>query len=212
MKIIVVDDHALIIEGYRHALSRYGNSVFYFDNCKTALEQLEASGFDVQIAIIDILMSGNKNVEANDGEFFAQLLRRRNPDIKIIIISSISQSLKIYDLIKSIQPEGYIAKSECTSAKLLECIDVISHGYYRSEYVRSAIKEVSKFEPFFDNLNRQLLLLLSQGIKTKNLPDHLLLSLSAIDKRKSTLRQCLNIEDGGDEELLRVARDIGLIS
>ena len=62
-----------------------------------------------------------------------------------------------------------------------------------------------------DNYNRQILLLLSQGIKTKNLPDLLHLSKSAIDKRKAIIKQIFGIDKGTDEDILKEARRQGLI-
>ena len=62
-----------------------------------------------------------------------------------------------------------------------------------------------------DNYNRQIIILLSQGVKTKNLPDLLYLSKSAIDKRKAIIKQLLGIDKGNDEDILKEARKQGLI-
>lgn len=54
-------------------------------------------------------------------------------------------------------------------------------------------------------------MLLSQGIQTKNLPDYLNLSKSAIDKRKVIIKEFFDIEKGNDEDILREARKQGFI-
>jgi two-component system, NarL family, response regulator NreC len=52
---------------------------------------------------------------------------------------------------------------------------------------------------------------LAKGVKTKNMPDILHLSQSAIDKRKVILKNILGIEKGNDEDILNEARKQGLI-
>jgi len=62
-----------------------------------------------------------------------------------------------------------------------------------------------------DNYNRQILLLLSQGVKTKSIPDLLNLSISAINKRKAILKQIFGIDKGTDEDILKEARKQGYL-
>ena len=62
-----------------------------------------------------------------------------------------------------------------------------------------------------DDYNRQILMLLSQGVKTKSIPHLINLSVSAVDKRKAMIKQLLGIEKGNDEDILKEARRQGLI-
>jgi hypothetical protein len=55
------------------------------------------------------------------------------------------------------------------------------------------------------------LYLLSQGIKTKSLLEHIPLSMSAIEKRKKQLKMLFSVEDGKDETLLEMAKEKGFI-
>ena len=48
--------------------------------------------------------------------------------------------------------------------------------------------------------------LLAQGIRNKNLGEHLNLSNSAVEKRKKKLKEKLNF-NGNDEDLLKIARE-----
>lgn len=61
-------------------------------------------------------------------------------------------------------------------------------------------------EVYLDTTNRRIISLLAKGIKTKNLPIHLNLSISAIDKRKAQIKEIFNIEKGTDEDILREAK------
>jgi hypothetical protein len=53
--------------------------------------------------------------------------------------------------------------------------------------------------------------LLSQGVRTKSLKDHIDMSMSAIEKRKKHLKMLFDIQDGSDETLLDEARSKGFI-
>jgi DNA-binding NarL/FixJ family response regulator len=64
---------------------------------------------------------------------------------------------------------------------------------------------------FVDEKNRKILHLLSQGVKTKNLADHLDISLSAVEKRKKQLKLLFIVEDGQDETLIKEAKKKGFI-
>jgi DNA-binding NarL/FixJ family response regulator len=66
-------------------------------------------------------------------------------------------------------------------------------------------------EELLDTTNRKIIELLAQGIKTKNLPEHLHLSQSAIEKRKATIKDALGIDKGTDEDILKALRLMGLL-
>lgn len=72
-------------------------------------------------------------------------------------------------------------------------------------------EELQNTVKVLDSYNRQIIMLLSQGIQTKNLPDYLHLSKSAIDKRKVVIKEFFDIEKGNDEDILREARKQGFI-
>lgn len=61
-----------------------------------------------------------------------------------------------------------------------------------------------------DPTDLKILQLLSQGIRNKNLGQHLFLSNSAVEKRKQRLKTKYNIV-GNDEDLLNEARKRGWI-
>jgi two-component system response regulator NreC len=62
-----------------------------------------------------------------------------------------------------------------------------------------------------DQQNRQIISLLAQGIKTKNLPSYLNISISAIEKRKVNIRYYFNLKKGSDEDIIREAKRLGLV-
>jgi hypothetical protein len=52
---------------------------------------------------------------------------------------------------------------------------------------------------------------LSKEVKTKDLPQYIPLSLSAIEKRKLNIREILEVKDGSDIDLINEAKTKGII-
>ena len=66
-------------------------------------------------------------------------------------------------------------------------------------------------EKYLGKINRQIISLIGEGKKNKNLPEILNISLSSIEKRKTQIRLYLNIPKSNDEEMIKEARKRGLI-
>jgi hypothetical protein len=62
-----------------------------------------------------------------------------------------------------------------------------------------------------DVFDKQILFHLSKGVKTKDLPTYIPLSLSAIEKRKLNIREILEVPGGTDVDLIREAKNKGVI-
>lgn len=59
------------------------------------------------------------------------------------------------------------------------------------------------FTQVLDEYDFKILLLLKDGIKTKNLPEYIPLSLGTINHRKANLKIVFNIESGDDCEIVK---------
>src|SRR5690606_762771 len=94
---------------------------------------------------------------------------------------------------------------------LLAFKNIVEVHNYHSATVRNGIAQILKREVYLDTYNRQIISLLGQGIKTKSLPQHLNLSISAIDKRKAQIKDYIEIEKGTDEDIIREAKRKGFI-
>ena len=63
-----------------------------------------------------------------------------------------------------------------------------------------------------DNYDKQILMRLSEGILTKNIPNYVPLSLSAIEKRKARMKNMLLEGQGGDDyELIEAIKKMGVL-
>ncbi len=218
VNLLIIDDHHLMIEGYK-AILNYSDCGFKFSlstahDCESGYRILgnprNASKFD--LIFIDRGLPPFEQEKIHNGDDLAILARRNFPETKIVILTSHAQAFVLYNIVKEINPDGLLVKSDFDAEQLLEAVRRILAGeIFYSNTVRQNIRELSARNAYLDNYNRQIITLLSKGIKTKSLPDYLPLSISAIDKRKVQIRDYFNIGCGGDEDIIREARTAGFI-
>lgn len=216
LSVLMVDDHPPIIEGYKSILSfntfGYQLNTTAVYNCETAYNVITTSKQFFDIVFLDLTLPPYTEKRLNSGEDLIPIVKRYHPNAKIVILTSHSESIVLFKILNDHKPEGLLIKSDFQSEELLTSFDTIIKG--NSYYSRTVLKHQISWEEknkVMDNYNRQILLLLSKGVKTKNIPDLLHLSKSAIDKRKAIIKQIFGIDKGTDEDILNEARKQGLI-
>ncbi len=216
----MIDDHPMIIEGYQNTLqfTKKENQELFIDianNCDEAVKLMDKSverEVPYDILFVDISLPASTDGRMTSGEDLAGYARETLPQAKIIILTMFNESFRIHNIIKTIDPEGFLIKSDLTSSELASAFQaVLNNPPFYSGTVNSYIRKVISSDIVIDEKNRKILHLLSQGVKTKNLASHLDISLSAIEKRKKQLREIFEVHDGQDETLLKEARNRGFV-
>lgn len=220
IRILMIDDHPMIIEGYQNTLqfTKKTNQELYIDianNCDEAIKFMEKSlrnALPYDVLFVDISLPPSKDGLMQSGEDLAEYARIIMPNSKIIVLTMFNESFRIHNIIKTIDPEGFLIKSDLTSSELASAFQaVLNNPPFYSGTVNSHIRKTIINDIVIDDKNRKILHLLSQGIKTKNLAAHLDISLSAVEKRKKQLKDLFSVEDGQDETLLEEARKKGFV-
>lgn len=218
MDVLIIDDHPTQIHGYKSILSFNESSepinITACHNCTEAFKVITTvqNKNRFALAIIDYSIPPFEEKNLFNGQDVARLLQDQCPETKIAIITSHTEAIVLYNVLKKVNPQGLLVKSDMDGEELLEAYSEITKGNtYYSETVKKAKKVLLSKEELLDTTNRKILELLAQGIKTKNLPAHLSLSQSAIEKRKSTIKDVLGITKGNDEDILREVRKLGLL-
>jgi two-component system response regulator NreC len=216
VKVLIIDDHPPIIEGYKAILSY--NPFGYVPNttsafsCESAYELISTTNIVFDIVMIDYTMPPYPRKNIHSGADLVPIIRQYLPKSKIMMMTSHSESLLLLKLKNECNPEGLLVKSDFHAEEFLVAFDTIVKGEsYYSSTIKSLRHEEKESAKVLDSYNRQIIMLLSQGIQTKNLSDYLNLSKSAIDKRKVSIKEYFDIEKGTDEDILREARKQGLI-
>src|SRR5690606_20996547 len=132
-------------------------------------------------------------------------------DAKIIVITNVSSVLRINSIIKEINPEGFLIKTDIEAKDLKNAIELVLQGknYYSKtiqEYKSTTFSSIS-----IDDLDRQILYHLSMGEKTKDICNYVPLSHRAIEVRKNKLTSSLIDKNDNSSNLVKEAKKLGII-
>ncbi|WHT74711.1 response regulator [Myroides odoratimimus] len=203
-RILLVDDHPLIVEGYVLALSKdklgLGEVVFEksFD-CLTAKETIDAAverGVLFDLAIVDFSLPSKEGALLRDGGDIVAYIKKEMPYCKTIILTGHTEVITIYNIVKNIRPDGLVSKHEITPDNLLDIVKrVLTGDRYQSDIVKHCLNEIVRKEVMYDDYNREILVLLSKGYKLQELENHIPLSNPAIKKRLAKMKHVFEVSD-----------------
>jgi len=217
--ILMVDDHPIIIEGYENTLmaTKHDDQILQIEtanDCDTAQELLQRASNEkpYDICFFDISLPSSADGKLTSGEDLAKLTRDLMPNAKVVILTMFNESYRVHNIIKEINPDGFLIKSDLTSSELAEAFQhILTSPPYYSNTVSNYLKKSISTDIYVDDINRKILHLLSQGIRTITLREHINLSMSAIEKRKRQLKLLFSVEDGKDETLIEEAKKMGFL-
>ncbi len=219
--VLIIDDHPLITDVYKSSFLKIESTdktlkfdiVMAFD-CDSALEFIQAfkKNKKLKMVVLDISIPPSKIGNILSGEDLGLEIRKMDPEVKIIVSTAFNDSFRINNILKSIDPEDFLIKSDIDSNKLTRVIkSVINCPPYYSSTVLTVIRNQVSNEFVLDKIDRQLLFELSNGAKTKELMSVLFLSVAGIERRKRKLKEMFGVKKKSDRELVRVAKDKGFI-
>jgi len=88
---------------------------------------------------------------------------------------------------------------------------IIKNESYYSQTVIKLVGQAQYNNIELDVFDKQILFHLSKGVKTKDLPQYIPLSINAIEKRKLNIIEVLEVINGNDNDLITMAKDKGVI-
>ena len=220
MNILIVDDHPLNVDSYVALLSAieiYKNANFHLAyNCKQAYElitQLKRNEINIDIAFIDVNLPPYKEMNLLSGDEIGSVLQQKFPNCTIIIISMHNEPVWVNRILKNLNPQVFISKSDINYKNFSLIIEAITKNEtYYSKSIIEAQKEFVIKNIHWDEHDSKMVQLIADGIKTKDLPHYIPLSLSALEKRKANLKKQLIFEGGSDAELIERVKKMGLLS
>ena len=220
IKILMTDDHPMIIEGYQNTLiaTKKHNQELIIDiatNCDESLFLINKSialGEPYHVYFFDISMPPSKDGKIKSGEDLAMLVRKKSPTSKIVMLTMFDESYRIHSIINNINPEGFLIKSDITSRELASAFQaVLNNPPFYSGTVNQSIKKAKTSNIDIDEVNHKILHLISKGIKNKDIAVVMEFSLSSIEKRKKHLKELFKVGDGNDHKLINIAKSHGFV-
>lgn len=219
LKVLMIDDHPMIIEGYKNTLlgenqKEYQIKIDIASNCDDAYDKIVKSSKSTpyDMLFVDIKLPPSSDGSITSGEDLAKHAKELLPKAKVIILTMHREDHRIHNILKNINPSGFLIKSDLTSSELLQAFNnIVSGTPYYSATVNNHFRKMMTNNFSLDEKNLKILYHLSRGVKTKNLPNFVSLSLSAIEKRKNQIKEMFSIPKADDQKLLEEARKRGFV-
>ncbi len=209
IKILIVDDHPLVIDGIRTMLKdeSYLSIVGAVKTGKEAISFME-SGTPVDIILLDI------NLPDIDGLKLCEIFRAKDQQIKILGLTYINEAGIITQLIRK-GANGYLLKN-MEKAELIEAINKILDGQlYLSKAANERILQQLKAHdlptnavPTLTRREKEILQLLTKGMTSQEIATQLFLSTFTVDSHRRNMLQKFNVHN--TQSLLNIVKELGV--
>ncbi len=218
MKILIVDDHPMTVDGYENAViaGDFADIKFFFEksySCEEAYNSIikaSKANKPFDLVLLDYTLPGFERLEINNGSDLVPYIRSYMPQCKVIMITAHSEILIIYEILKKIYPEGLVVKNDINPNSLTTIIKTVMNGEeYSSPKVKNCVADIWKKDLMVEDHNRQILMYMSKGFKIKDLDKNIALCSSAIQKRVILMKKAFKVSD--DNSLVREAIQQGFI-
>ncbi|WP_452601179.1 response regulator [Pontimicrobium sp. MEBiC06410] len=221
--VLIVDDHPMITEVYKNVLHSINdqNKDISFDvniahNCDDAYSIIRNShkfSKNINLIFLDISLPSSRDGKILSGEDLGLKINSLLPNSKVIISTAYGNNYRIHSILKNLNPDGFLIKSDIDHNELETAVkNVLGGSTYYSKTVSSQIRKEVSNNLLLDNIDRKLLYELSINTKMKDLPNILPLSLAGIEKRKRNLKRTFDVKSvNNDKELITKAKEMGFI-
>jgi len=194
-KIIIADDHEVILEGLSAILNAEDNLkvIATAHNGKELLEK--SAELDPDLCIVDI------DMPVIDGLQASEMLIQRHNDFKIILLTMYNEG-SILRKAKELGIKGYLLKT-CDSEELIFAINKVLKGktYYTGQLLSSGEQDST---PDVNALSRiaqltkrelEIILLICQGYSNSRIATKLFISPSTVDNHRTNIMRKLGVSN-----------------
>lgn len=202
--VLLVDDHAVVREGYRRLLEDSGR-ISVVGEATSAAEAVEQfCRLLPDVVVMDIALPGVSGIEGT------RRIRARAPQARVLVFSMHEDAIFVRRALEA-GAAGYVTKSSAPRV-LVRAVDAVASGQrYLSHDVaqtlafgdRSACQSLSARE-------FEVLELLVQGCTLGDIAAQLGLTAKTVANHQSSIKQKLGVETGA--QLVRRAMQLGLVA
>ena len=199
IRILIADDHSVVRSGLRSLFRTTREFVVVGEAANGEDAVALASKLNPDIAIVDISMPKLSGIEAT------RLIKQKNPDVKILILTIHDNEEYIYELIRA-GADGYVLK-DAEKKEIFTAVRKVSMSepFFSPEVSKVIVGKIAKgpeensFQqskgPHLTKREEEVLHLISDGLTSSEIAEKLCLSSSTVNTHRSNLMQKLDIND-----------------
>ena len=212
-RIVIAEDHTILREGLRALLSTEPqfDVVGEAEDGRAAVRLCEDLVPD--LVLMDLSMPRMHGLEA------IKEIKRQSPDVKIIALTVHKTDEYILATLQA-GADGYVLKDATHSELVMAIGNVLKGKRYLSPGISEKViegylegKETLRTRSAWDTLTRrerEILKLIAEGYKNKEVADYLCISLKTVEKHRANLMKKLDLHNAA--ELTAFAVDKGLVA
>jgi two-component system, NarL family, invasion response regulator UvrY len=206
VSVLLVDDHAVVREGYRRLLERQGDIIVIGEAADAATAHSMFCHLEPQIVVMDITLPGTSGIEA------MQRMLSYKAETRVLIFSMHEDAIFARRALQS-GAFGYVTKASAPNV-LVEAVHSVANGkkYLSSDIAHKlALRDFAADEAAGDGLSArefEVLRQLVQGRSIKDIAQSMGLSPKTVSNHQSAIKQKLGADTA--IQLIKKAAQMGL--
>jgi DNA-binding NarL/FixJ family response regulator len=189
IKVFIVDDHYMVIEGIR-SLLQHEKAIDWTGHASSAASCLAfLKQQQPDVILMDINLPDKSGIE------LCQEVKQKYPSVFIIGLSTFNQQSFIEKMINN-GASGYVLKN-ATGNELMEAIETVMKGksYLSHEVAQTLRKEHSAEVPVLTRREKEVLELIANGFTNNEMAQKLFISITTVDTHRKNLLAKFNVKN-----------------
>lgn len=191
-RILLADDHTLVVEGFRKLLEPEFELVGTVEDGRALLEA--APKLQPDVILLDISMPLLNGIDA------ARRLKKMMPDVKLIFVTMHADPAYVTEAFR-VGATGYVLKRSA-AADLLQAVRAVLNGHYyvapliTKDVLHSLLASPAERQPGPEPLSprqREVLQLVAEGHSLKEIADILKISVKTVEYHKAQIMEQLDL-------------------
>lgn len=188
IRIFIVDDHYMVIEGIRSLLQNESSIEWmgHATNAASCLSFLKLQQPD--IILLDI------NLPDKSGTELCKEIKQLYPSVFVLGLSTFNQQVVIRNMMNN-GASGYLLKN-ASKEEILEAIATVLRGKeYLSLDAAFAIKETDRNFPIITRREKEILLLIAEGLTNAEIAEKLYISTPTVNTHRKSLLEKFDVKN-----------------
>lgn len=210
MKVIIVDDHQLVLDGFCRIMEAAGHEVAgRYTDSQLALERIISTPPD--LVLTDLDMPGL------NGADLISAVRAQIPDQKFVLLT-MHLNQQVIKKMMSLKVNGYLAKTSHPE-ELIEAAEAVYKGrnYFAAEVTQALAFQSQELQSqnsalktlVLSEREKEVLQLIAMGESTKLIADQLHISVGTVESHRSAIMKKLEVSNVAG--MVRIAVKEGLV-